>query len=210
MYFLYILLILIGIIFISFFLLLILLLIGKTRITLYLEGQGDSKIVDFNLNNFGFLNLVNLRYLHKEGEVKFSILKIPLPSNLIHRPTGKKPARKKEKETPRKNIFKSIEKIPDTTDFLKNIFKKVLEKIELFKVTGDLKIGLGSPYRTGLMLGFYHSIWYIIPQIKNIKIEPDFFSYKLEGNAQITLDLYLYKFFSFIVYIFRNKEKFKY
>lgn len=210
MYFLSILLILSGILFLSIFLFVILLLVGKTRITLYLEGEGHSKYVDFKLNNFRFLNLLNFKYLHKEREFKFSILKIPIPSKLFHKFPKKKPARKKEKKAFRKNIFKNIEKLPDTSNFIKNALKKTLGKIELFKVTGDLKIGLGSPYRTGLMLGFYHSIWYIIPQIKNIKIEPDFFSYKLEGNAQITLDLYLYKLFSIIIYIFRNKEKLKY
>lgn len=143
------------------------------------------------------------------GEHKLKIFKIPISFSRAEIEKPKKKTKKKKQKIARKKYIRTLKKTYKQRKYFKQVFKRLYSCIDKLEISGDLQIGLGSPYRTGLMLGFYRSIWYIIPQLKDIKIEPDYFDYSLNGKARIKLNLYLFRLLPLIFYFLRTHKNIK-
>ncbi len=204
MYFLFLLLKIVAFIALFFLILLLFLIFSKTSICLTFKGD-HKKYIAIQLNNSKIIKVLSFRYFLTTNQKQFRFLNIPIPieSQKKHK---KKVSEKKVASKIKTENLGSMVQIFEKRDFFKSIIKKFYERFENIRVDGDLKIGLGDPYQTGLMLGFYNSIWYIIPQIKNITIEPDFFNYRLDGKAQISLELYLFKVLAVVIFLLRSRE----
>ncbi|MCF7884911.1 MAG: DUF2953 domain-containing protein [Candidatus Marinimicrobia bacterium] len=212
MYFFLITLKLLGILFLLSFAFLLLLFLGKTKITLYLQATGNNKYISIALDIVKILRIFSFRYLFAENKYVIYFFNIPFKFSKKSSDYQKKSVtQKKKQDKKKKDTYQDFKQLLAQRNYIKNIIKKVYYKIIDFEVEGNVKIGLGSPYLTGLMLGFYNSIWYIIPKLKKIKIEPDFFDYRLAGNAKITLELYLVKLLPLGFDVLRNNliKKFK-
>ena len=204
MYFLFLLLKIVAFLALLFLILLFFLIFAKTSLTLTFKGD-DKKYIAIQLYNSNIIKMLSFRYFLTTNQKQFRFLNIPIPIKPQKEPKQKKPEKKAPSKS-KKHSPVTILEIFDKKDFFKSIVKKFYDRIENIKVYGDLTIGLGDPYQTGLMLGFYNSIWYIIPQIKNISIEPDFFNYRMDGKAQINVELYLFKVLAVIIFLLRSRE----
>ncbi|MCF7741233.1 MAG: DUF2953 domain-containing protein, partial [Candidatus Marinimicrobia bacterium] len=179
MFFLFLLLKIMAFLALFFLILLFFLIFAKTSLTLSFKGD-DKKYIAIQLYNSNIIKMLSFRYFLTTNQKQFRFLNIPIQIQ----PQKKTEQKKREKKVTSKSKKPgpvTILEIFEKKDFFKSIIKKFYDRIENIKVDGDLTIGLGDPYQTGLMLGFYNSIWYIIPQIKNISIEPDFFNYRMDG-----------------------------
>jgi len=167
--------------------LLVMIMFGKIRVNINVNFQPNDKRMYLNLYFVDKFKFVTAIYDFVSEELFIKIFAFKIPVSIKEKQVKKEPEKKKDKKII-KNIVKFFRKVQDKKKLL-----QLRKKIESINMEGKVNFGTGNPYTTGMIMGGYNTFLYIIPQLKDLEIVPDFLDTKLEGKIKLKFQLYLFK-----------------
>ncbi len=160
------------------------LLLFQTRVAAGL--QLSSHVAKVNVEAAFLLRMLKIRF-RLQGETKD--VTVVLGKRAVFRKNlaqpEKPPAPKKDrpkKSHPKKKL--ALWKTPGAVRSYWAVFRVFLRRffaaLHAFQLRGDVRVGLGSPAQTGLLLGAWHGVKHWLPS-HNFVFTPDFLEKKAEG-----------------------------
>ncbi len=206
-------------IYLILFLLIVLLLLILLRSFFSVKGLFTSNCKKIELLILFFNKRVGIKIKTKFKNVvfylKFFNLKLKIFTyNFTKKVTDSNKAKvktksKKDKNKKKLNIMIKFKQLSfkEQVSLIKTIFIKFLNLWRKEKITGQLKIGLANPAKTGIFYGVYCSLRKMFIKNDNFSITPDFINKKIEGEFYLGGSIRLIKILSIVIYSYKKLWK---